>query len=217
MGRLFNYDGGIMQTLSRFFDCICLSFLWFLCCIPIFTIGASSAALYYAYNKVIRQKRSYIVKEFFHGFKINFKQSTVVWLITIAFYLLIFFDLAFLRELSESIPFASFIHTILLVTLFVLTAWVTYVFPYMARFTNRTKVIMKNSALIMIANFPWSILLLVLFIIAILLFLLIPIFGIFGSVLYVALANLILERVFRKYMSEEDLESEREIEMYSKR
>ena len=97
------------------------------------------------------------------------------------------------------------------------TMWVTYVFPYMARFENHTKAVLKNSAIIMIANLPWSILLLVLFVISAGLFLLIPMFGMFAPALYVAFANLILERIFRKYMSEEDLESEKEIEMYSKR
>ena len=72
MGRLFNYDNGIMQTLGKLFDIICLNVLWIICCIPIFTIGASSAAYYFAFNKAIRQKRSYAWKEFFHGLRINF-------------------------------------------------------------------------------------------------------------------------------------------------
>ena len=40
MGRFFSYDGGLMQTLSKLFDCICLAILWIICCVPIFTVGA---------------------------------------------------------------------------------------------------------------------------------------------------------------------------------
>jgi uncharacterized membrane protein YesL len=191
--------------------------LWIICCVPIFTVGASTTALYYAYNKAIRQKRSYAFKEFFHGFKISFKQSTVVWLIVLLLYVVTIFDIMILRGVSGSVGFAKIVLAFILAMIVLLTMWVTYVFPYMARFENHTKAVLKNSAIIMIANLPWSILLLVLFVIAAGLFLLIPMFGMFAPALYVAFANLILERIFRKYMSEEDLESEKEIEMYSKR
>lgn len=217
MGRFFSYDGGLMQTLSKLFDCICLAILWIICCVPIFTVGASTTALYYAYNKAIRQKRSYAFKEFFHGFKISFKQSTVVWLIVLLLYVVTIFDIMILRGVSGFVGFAKIVLAFILAMIVLVTMWVTYVFPYMARFENHTKAVLKNSAIIMIANLPWSILLLVLFVISAGLFLLIPMFGMFAPALYVAFANLILERIFRKYMSEEDLESEKEIEMYSKR
>ena len=217
MGRFFSYDGGLMQTLSKLFDCICLAILWIICCVPIFTVGASTTALYYAYNKAIRQKRSYAFKEFFHGFKISFKQSTVVWLIVLLLYVVTIFDIMILRGVSGSVGFAKIVLAFILAMIVLVTMWVTYVFPYMARFENHTKAVLKNSAIIMIANLPWSILLLVLFVISAGLFLLIPMFGMFAPALYVAFANLILERIFRKYMTEEDLESEKEIEMYSKR
>ena len=217
MGRFFSYDGGLMQTLSKLFDCICLAILWIICCVPIFTVGASTTALYYAYNKAIRQKRSYAFKEFFHGFKISFKQSTVVWLMVLLLYVVTIFDIMILRGVSGSVGFAKIVLAFILAMIVLVTMWVTYVFPYMARFENHTKAVLKNSAIIMIANLPWSILLLVLFVISAGLFLLIPMFGMFAPALYVAFANLILERIFRKYMSEEDLESEKEIEMYSKR
>ena len=217
MGRFFSYDGGLMQTLSKLFDCICLAILWIICCVPIFTVGASTTALYYAYNKAIRQKRSYAFKEFFHGSKISFKQSTVVWLIVLLLYVVTILDIMILRGVSGSVGFAKIVLAFILAMIVLVTMWVTYVFPYMARFENHTKAVLKNSAIIMIANLPWSILLLVLFVISAGLFLLIPMFGMFAPALYVAFANLILERIFRKYMSEEDLESEKEIEMYSKR
>ncbi len=35
--KLFNPDSGIMRSLSKFTDCICLSLLFFVSCIPIIT------------------------------------------------------------------------------------------------------------------------------------------------------------------------------------
>ena len=217
MGRFFNYDSGLMQTLSKLTDCICLGLLWVVCCIPIITVGASSTALYYAYNKAIRQKRSYAMKEFFHGFKISFKQSTKVWLIALVLYVVTGLDLMILYGMADEFSFFKVILVFILVLFILLTMWVTYVFPYMARFENHTKAVIKNCGIIMVANLPWSVLLLVLFVVSVGLFLLIPMLGLFVPALYVAFANLILERIFRKYMTPEDLESEKEIEMYSKR
>lgn len=163
MGRLFNYDNGIMQTLSKIFDCICANFLWLLCCIPIFTIGASSAAYYYAYNKAIRQKRSYACKEFFRGLKENFKQATKVWLIVLLLYIVTFLDCYILRAMAETVSYAGILQAVILALIILITMWVTYLFPYMARFRAETKAVVKNCAIIMVANLPWSILLLILF------------------------------------------------------
>lgn len=217
MGKFFDYDSGIMQALSKLFDCICLALLWIFCCIPIFTIGAASTAYYYAYNKAVRQKRSYAWKEFFHGFKISFKQSTIVWLVVFVLYAITILDLMILHGMADAFGFAKIILAFILVLLILLTMWVTYVFPYMARFDNNTKAIIKNCGIIMIANLPWSVLLLVLFILTAAVFLLLPGIGMFAPAVYIPFANMILERVFRKYMTPEDLEAEKEIDMYRKR
>lgn len=217
MGKLFNYDNGIMQALSKLFDCIILNILWVICCIPIFTVGAASAAYYYAHNKAIRQKRSYAWKEFFHGFKINFKQGTLVWLIVLLLYIVTGLDVYILQQMRGTMKFAEILVAIIFAILLLMTMWVTYLFPYLARFENKTKAILKNSGIIMIANLPWSILLLVLFVVSVGVFVLLPGIGMFIPTIYIVFANMILERVFRKYMTPEDLEAEKEIDMYRKR
>lgn len=217
MGKLFNYDNGLMQTLAKLFDCMCLNILWIVCCIPIFTVGAASSAYYYAYNKAIRQKRSYAWKEFFHGFRINFKQGTVIWLIVLLLYVVTGVDLYILGQMSSSMKFAGILSAVIFAVMLLMTMWLTYLFPYLARFENKTKAIMKNSAIIMVANLPWSLLLLVLFVVTAGAFFLLPGLGMFAPAIYLVFATMILERVFRKYMAPEDLEAEQEIDMYRKR
>ena len=51
---IFNVDGGIMKALGKVTDIICLSLLFFVCSIPVFTMGTAGTALYYTVNKVIR-------------------------------------------------------------------------------------------------------------------------------------------------------------------
>ena len=210
MAGLFNYDNGLMTTLGKICDCMILSILWCVCSIPIVTVGASTAALYYAVNKSVRYNRGYAYKEFFSAFKSNFKQGTIVWLINFALLLFGAYDCYILYQLRENISGAGIIMGIIVVLFIVLIIWMTYVYPYMARFALSTKALMKNCFIISIASLGWSLLLLILFVAAIVTVVCVPMIGLFVPVLYMVIANRILERVFRKYMSEEDIEAEEE-------
>ena len=53
MKEIFGFEGGFTAACSRIFDLMILGFLWILCSLPIITIGASSAALYYATVKSV--------------------------------------------------------------------------------------------------------------------------------------------------------------------
>lgn len=88
--------------------------------------------------------------------------------------------------------------------------WVVYLFPYIARFRNTTKAVIKNCALIAIANFPRTILLFLLFTVTVIVFFFVPLGMIFAPGIYMWVANRILEQVFCKYMTPEDLKAEEE-------
>ena len=210
MAGLFNYDNGLMTTLGKICDCMILSILWCVCSIPIVTVGASTAALHYAVNKSIRYNRGYAYKEFFSAFKSNFKQGTIVWLINIVLLLFGAYDCYILYQLRETISGAKIIMVIIVALLIFLIMWMTYVYPYMARFALPTKALMKNCVILALAHFLRSVLLTVLFVAAVVASLTVPMAGIFVPVIYMVIANRIVERVFRKYMSEEDIEAEEE-------
>lgn len=210
MAGLFNYDNGLMTTLGKICDCMILSILWCVCSIPIITVGASTAALYYAVNKSVRYSRGYAYKEFFTAFKSNFKQGTIVWLVNFGLLLLGAYDCFILYQLRENISGAEIMMGIIVVLFIVLIIWMTYVYPYMARFALPTKALMKNCIIILIANIGWSLLLLILFVVSVVAFLCVPMMGVFIPVTYMVVANRILERVFRKYMSDEDIKAEEE-------
>ena len=92
-----------------------------------------------------------------------------------------------------------------LVILLLLLMWCLCVFPYLARFDNDLKVLVKNSAIVTAANLFWAFLLLVIFAAAVALFFTVPVISLTVPAAYMYLANQILERVFRKYMLPEDL------------
>lgn len=210
MGEFFNLNNKFFQGLNKVVDCFGLSLLWLLCCIPIVTAGASTTALYYTVNKVIRHGRGYVWSEFWHAFRANFKQSTGCWLILFALLAFLEMDCYIMFQYAKAGEKVGMLYIVFVILIAVFLMWGIYLFPYIARFENSMKAVLKNAALIALANLPWTVLLFVLLVAAFLLTWLLPPVIFVLPALYMLLANLILERVFRKYMSEEDIAAEQE-------
>ena len=208
MERLFN--NRFVDGLSKLTDILLIGFYFLACSLPIFTIGASATALYYATHKCIFKGRGYTT-EFFHSFKDNFKQSTLSWLIFILLFSVLGGDIYITRQLiatDSPLDAASMFFTVLLIFTIV---WAIYHFAYIARFENSFKESFKVSAIFMFANLGWSFAIIAVLAVALVLvyrFLILLVFipGILSCMLHP-----ILERVFRKYMSDEDLAKEDEL------
>jgi len=77
--RLF--EGGVHFWLEKLFDALALNLVWLLCCVPLVTAGAATAAFYYTAVKVLRKERGKLFAEFFTSFKINFAKGTALTLV----------------------------------------------------------------------------------------------------------------------------------------
>lgn len=210
MSDIFNYDNKLMQGLDKFFNVCYLSIVWLLACIPIITIGAANTALYYTANKVLKHNRGYVWKDFWGAFRANFKQSTIVWLVTLGLTLLMSFDTYVMWKFAAAGYGIGKIYIFFTIVLAFVIMWAVYVFPYIGRFANTTKAIMKNALLLAFAHLPKTLLIFAMFVgCAVLLYL----FGFLIVLLpglYMWIKSYIMEGIFRKYMSEEDRESEDE-------
>ena len=80
MQKLFSLDGRLVKTLTRLTDIIILNTLFIVCCLPIFTIGASLTALATMWHRLLKGEDTDLVFHFFRLFRTNFKQATVIWL-----------------------------------------------------------------------------------------------------------------------------------------
>ena len=151
--RFFSYESRFSQLLLKL-SCSCLlNILWFLCSLPIFTIGASTTALYYASLKVIRDEESHAGTMFFRSFKENFKQATQLWLILLGVGLFLGADGYILYHLrSSSTGAMAVIWTLILALLIALSVMyvivLEYVFPLLASVHNTNAAMLKNAFLI---------------------------------------------------------------------
>ena len=159
MRSLFDTDGFLMRALTKIADMVWLNILFLICSIPIFTIGASTTALYYVTFKTIKDEEGYISRDFFHSFKQNFKQSTIVWLVLLVLYAILGLDLTILLRMDSSMADAGIV-LVMIPGLLILFVGI-YVFPLLSRFENTTKATVKNALLLSIANIPRTLLALV--------------------------------------------------------
>lgn len=212
----FSYDNIIFRGLNKFVDSVYVSLLWLVCCIPVFTIGASTSALYYTAHKSIRGGREYVGRSFFQAFKGNFKQATLSWLVYLLIVFVLSFDLNFMRQMLAAGSSMGVLYYVFLVAIVFVVGWGCYLFPYVARFENTVKATLKNAVLLEIRHLPWSLLLIVIFAVSVFLTWLIWPLVFLLPCMMCLLFDLILERIFRRYMSDEDLARELEIEQLDK-
>lgn len=157
MHGLFNLDNPFLQFLSRVCDLIILNLLFILTCIPIITIGASLSALYTIALKMVRNEESYIAKGYFKAFASNFKQSTVLWLISIVLFL--FFRYDYIIASSQNTGMFRIMQVMLLMVILVFAAAFLYVFPVASHFVCTLKQVIKNSFLMSIGHLPYTLIL----------------------------------------------------------
>ena len=204
------FESKFFEGMGKFVDVLILSIFFCICSLPIFTMGASMTALYYATHKTIYQGRGYST-EFFKAFKNNFKQSTLSWLIFLVLGIILGSDFYITYQMNVAGQKLGGFCVVFLIFLIIEFAWIIYHFAYIARFQDNFKTTFKNSGIFVIMHFTTTVLAVIL---AFLFFsacyvcrLLIP----FAPGFFALCVHQLLEKVFRKYMSKEDIIKEDEI------
>lgn len=156
MKGLFNVDSPLMRFLSRVADMMLLNALWALFCLPVFTIGASTAAMYHVTLKLVEGEEEGIIKTFWRGFKSNFGQATKVFLLLLLPLIFVIGDgvLLLLGVVGDGV----LNNVLLALPILVFSMIWTYVFPLVAKFENPAGITVKNALLLCIANLPKTIL-----------------------------------------------------------
>lgn len=209
MRNLFSYDGLIYRFFSTVCDLILINLLWLVCSIPLITIGAATTAVHYSCQKYARGEGT-LFKNFFHAFRQNWTQSTIVWL------LILLLAASFLLDYSLLIPLIFpgkiVVVIILWLLIFLCVMAAHYVFPLIARFENTIKNFLINSVLFSVQNILTSLqICLPTLIIAFILLFDINLFirlGILWLLLGVSvpvyIQTKILSKVFQPYLSDEE-------------
>ena len=136
--------------MLKFCGACYLNLLWILCSLPVFTIGASTTALYYVTLKMVQDDESNITAMFFRAFRENFRQATTLWLIMLGIGLLLAGDGYILYHLHHSAAGIPAVMWTLMLALIIVAAIayvivLMYLFPLVASVRNTNWAMLKNS------------------------------------------------------------------------
>ena len=202
---MFSMEGPLWRALNLIADVVILHFLWLIGCLPAVTIGASTTALYYAMMKRIRTNEGQVYTNFWQSFKLNFRQSTIYWLIIVAVAVILWLDLNFCFTWGGTAGKVMLAGCSLLL----IPCWMVllYIFPVQAKFTGTLYENFKNALLMSIRHLPLTVLLTLIWGTAWLMLAIFPPFSglmlICGAGLMAWITSQIYIQIFRTYLPDE--------------
>ena len=152
MKNMLDLDGPLVRALSDLNTLVILNILTALFCIPVITAGASVAAMHYVIMEMFENRGDGAAREFWKRFKENLRNATPVWLILLAAAVFIYVDCRIIMGGQMGLPRAMLVP--LYIGAFIEASIAVYAFPLTARFVYSTGATFKNSAILAVANFP---------------------------------------------------------------
>ena len=213
MKNMFRPDSPIMCFLTQAAELAWLNILWFLCCIPVVTIGASTAALCRTVSNMVRQSGQWGTRAFFRAFRQNFKGATFLWLILLATLAVIAADVYILSSMYAGQIFWLILPCVCGFVWLCVSIWG---FPLTALFENSLGGTLKNAILLATGYLPRTLLMIVMHLLPFILCILSPerfyTYGILWLVLLTAVTRytdaLLLRKPFAPFFPEESAEEE---------
>ena len=146
-------DSPLMRFLTKIADLMVLNILFCVTSIPLITIGASWTALYSVTLKMVRDEEGSVSRSYFHSFRQNFKQATLLWLGVLVVLALLVLDIRVLNGMAGgTAPGLLRVGVEILALLGIMV--LQYLFPSLARFEASLADTLKNACMMALAHLP---------------------------------------------------------------
>lgn len=182
MKKIFDLNSPLIRWLGKFADLMILNILYIVSCLPVFTVGAATAALYDVTTRLLTDD-ALIWRNYWQAFRSNFKKATLIWLLLLLFAVAIYCCAIFYW--SYELPNGDLCMILLSIVTVVWLCAFSWVFPLQARFENTVKSTLTNSLLCSWSYLPKTALMAVLNAVPVVVFLFLP--GILVNYIYVFL------------------------------
>jgi uncharacterized membrane protein YesL len=153
MKELFNLNSPWVQRFAMLTNLVVLNILWLVCCIPVFTAGAATSALYYTVFQYHSKEDDAVLRPFFNALKANFKQSTLLLLPLLAVLGVLVFDILYLVSHGTG---TAMLFLLIAAVMFVM-GMLVHLFPLISRFDMNTKALLRTAFSLMVLHLPATI------------------------------------------------------------
>lgn len=204
--KKLNVENPFFEFMGNLGDLILLNLIHLLFCIPVFTIGAATSALYQVMLRRVRGESNYTIREYIKAFLSEWKKSTKLWIPLLFAGCILIFDILYIGRGWNVWGIA------IGCMLFIWWMLVCYVFPVECRFENTWKNTMKNAFYMAIRHFPYTILIMLLNAVPVICFLAgarvmaltAPIFLVVGFALIARANAMLFGRIFEHYGAQQE-------------
>lgn len=155
MHALFSPDSRFMRIMSRVADLILLNLCYLLTCVPVFTIGSASAALYTVCFRFGTDEEKGVIRSYFRAFQENFKRGIGVWLIVLLCGAAALVNAWVFYAMPGGVRFLSVLFAILLVLALLIFG---YAFPLLSQFDDSVWPTLRNALILSLGYLPRSLL-----------------------------------------------------------
>ena len=153
-------DSRFGRLMTRLGIIIGANLMFVLFSLPVVTTGAAFAALYHVMLKTLRGSGVLNpFRAFWKGFRANFRQATIVWLIAMGFAALAWADIRFMLHAGGAV--AIFRYCVYAVCV-IATLLLLYYFPTLAAFDTTIPGLIRNSFFFLLKK-PWKALVILFF------------------------------------------------------
>ena len=139
--RLFSYNNPFLTVLRRLVDYFLVGLLWVAASVPVITGGAALTAALQTIQTSIRKDEGHIVKTFWRQFRAEFKQATLLWLLTLVLDGILFLNFCIIRDIEMPVVFEILGYVACLLAFLWMQLW----FGYMSAFADNTKTLLHNT------------------------------------------------------------------------
>ena len=150
-------ESRLHEVLTALIDIVWLGLLWLVCSLPVVTLGAASAALYYSMVKCVRHERFRATKAFFQSFRRNFRQGTLLWLLCLGYALVGLGNVWTFGQMGvKPGDLLFYVSRFFFVPLPMLLPWI---FAFLSRFENSVRATLRFSLYLAVRHFGATLLL----------------------------------------------------------
>jgi uncharacterized membrane protein YesL len=144
MGNLFSADGLLYKICNYLYVFFFANILWIIFSLPIFTIGASTTALFNVMGKLTHDEDVSVFRDFWNSYKLNFKQGIVIGSILTLLFFILYLDLTHLYLFNSKI-FRFFVGSVQIFMLLELMICSTYAFYMLSKYNMTYRKLIFNS------------------------------------------------------------------------
>ncbi len=131
-------------------DLMVLQLAVILASLPVVTAGAAFTAMHYVLLRMYRDQERSIWKEFWHAFRTNFRQATLLWLIYLGTFLLLYVDLRLI--VITDFPYLKLAVYLLPIPLLLTLFSLSWVFILQSRYENTIGKTIRHSLLMILSH-----------------------------------------------------------------